>query len=257
MPEVAQRRPAPSQPPGETDAVRAFHLIRSDIISGALAPDTKLKMRELKTRYGFGASPLREALSQLAAQGFVAQMSQRGFRVPPLEAAHLDDITRSRQLIEGEAFRLAIEAGDAEWEARIVSAFHVLERETRRLMRQRLPLDDAYEEAHSRFHRALVDACPLPSLKAFSELLYIQGTRYRMLMSQSLSANAKLLAVHENLKTLALARRADDAVAALTAHIEVPADMLLKKLDARRASAPRLKLAHPVTTRTNQRRKTA
>lgn len=244
---ASARRPLPHQqlPPAETDAARAFRQIRSDVISGALAPDTKLKMRELKLRYGFGASPLREALSQLAAQGFVAQINQRGFRVPPLEAAQLDDITRSRQLIEGEAFRLSMLHGDAQWEAGIVSTFHVLERETRRLMRAHLPLDDAYEDAHNRFHRALVDACPLPSLKTFSELLYIQATRYRMLMAQSLSANAKLLSVHENLKSLALARKADAGVAALRAHIDVPATMLLKRLGkiAKPDTRPRLKLA--------------
>src|SRR5262245_960453 len=91
-----------------TASEEALALLRRDIVSGALEPDSKLKMRVLKERYGIGSSPMREALAQLAAQGLVHQFSQKGFRVPPLSAAHLADITRSRQLVETEAVKLAI-----------------------------------------------------------------------------------------------------------------------------------------------------
>ena len=62
----------------------AVDMLRHDIVAGVLKPDTKLKMRELKARYGMGGSPLREALAQLAARGLVSQEPQRGFRVPAL-----------------------------------------------------------------------------------------------------------------------------------------------------------------------------
>src|SRR5437870_4558790 len=105
----------PDAPPAEstpgqdaTASEAAVRLLRRDIVSGALEPDSKLKMRVLKERYGIGSSPMREALAQLAAQGLVHQASQKGFRVPPLSAAHLADITRSRQLVEAEAVKLAL-----------------------------------------------------------------------------------------------------------------------------------------------------
>ncbi len=229
--------PGSFSPP--TDAARAMKRLMDDIVSGALPPDCKLKMRELKDRYGFGASPLREALSQLAAQGLVEQESQRGFRVPPLSVAHIDDLTRSRQLIEAEALRLAIAHGGAQWEAEIAGSFHLLEREIRRLKARRLPLDDRYESVHHRFHRALISACPLPSLIKFSDLLYVQASRYRRLMMQALDASDVLLSEHAKLKDLTLARRPDAAVQALTRHIGIPARLIVSKLAAETDTPPR------------------
>ena len=151
-----------------TEAERAAEALRRDIVSGAWAPRTKLKMRELTERYGTGASPLREALSRLAAEGYVVQESQKGYRVPPLSAADLDDITQSRQIIECEAFRLAIRHGGPAWEAGIVAAFHLLEQALRSSNPSDTGLDETFETAHHSFHRALVSACPLPSLLGLS-----------------------------------------------------------------------------------------
>ena len=106
----------------------ALRKLKQDIMSGVLAPDSQLKMRELKSRYGIGASPMREALAQLAAEGFVHQRAQKGFRVPPVSIEELVDITKTRQFLEGEAVRLAIENATAEWEEEIVASYHVLER---------------------------------------------------------------------------------------------------------------------------------
>ena len=221
--------------PGITAAEQALHRLRRDIVNGILLPDTKLKMRELKARYGLGATPLREALSQLAAQGFVTQASQKGFRVPALSMLHLDDVSRSRQLIEGEALRLAIENGGDAWEAEISASFYLLERRIVRLQASRQPLDADYEKIHSRFHQALIAACPLPSLIAFSSQLYTQGARYRALMLRSLPASQKIIAEHRKLRDLALARKAEKAVQALVGHIALPAKLLRDVLVGTRA----------------------
>jgi DNA-binding FadR family transcriptional regulator len=38
------------------------------------------------------SSPMREALAQLASHGLVQQSNRRGFRLPPLSAAHPVDV---------------------------------------------------------------------------------------------------------------------------------------------------------------------
>ena len=166
----------------------------------------------------------------------MAQLSQKGFRVPSLSYAHLDDVTRSRQLIECEALRLAIQNGTEAWEAEIVSSFHLLERHVARLLAARRPPDDEYELAHSRLHRALVAACPLSQLKIFSENLYIQGSRYRALMLEALAVSPAvsrdIIAIHRRLKDLTLARDSERAVAALNTHIAIPAKILLDGLSS-------------------------
>src|SRR5258708_19818236 len=85
----------------------AVEHLRSDIVSGAWSPGAKLKMRELLPRYDIGASPMREALARLAAEGFVEQRAQRGVRVPELTFEELQDLTATRQIVESEPIRLS------------------------------------------------------------------------------------------------------------------------------------------------------
>ena len=75
-------------------------LLRGDILRCVLKPDTRLILEELKGRFGFGASPLREALMQLVADGLVVFEANRGFRVAPLSKDHFDDVARVRMALE-------------------------------------------------------------------------------------------------------------------------------------------------------------
>src|SRR5690606_33116032 len=115
-----------------TDAAAAAAQLRQDILSGVLAPEIKLKVRELTGRYHISASPIREALSQLAASGFVIHKGQRGFHVPPVSIENLIDITESRKIIEAEALRLAIRHASAAWEDEIVASYYLFERQVHR-----------------------------------------------------------------------------------------------------------------------------
>jgi DNA-binding GntR family transcriptional regulator len=222
-----------------TASETALRLLRRDIVSGALKPDSKLKLRVLKERYGIGGSPMREALAQLTAQGLVHQLSQKGFRVPPLEPTHLMDITRSRQLVETEAVKLAIEHGDAAWEDEIVASFHLLERMFHRLRDATARPDmHEFESRHQRFHRALIAACPLRSLKEFCDQLYVQATRYRLLLRRVAFTREVVVAEHRILMRAVLGRNKTEAAKALKAHIGITADVLLGELAGRAAAAP-------------------
>ena len=202
--------------------------LRDDIVAGALPPEARLRLRDLVPRYGFGATPLREALSRLAAEGFVVFEGQKGFSVPPVTRVHLLDITRSRQFVEPEALRQAMEDGGAAWEDEIVASLSLLKRETER---QRPDDDwlDIYEAKHHRFHRALIAACPLASLRGFCDELYMQTTRYRRLMKSVTPDWPRMAAAHQALADLVLARDTA-AMQALHDHIGVTATRVLEML---------------------------
>jgi DNA-binding GntR family transcriptional regulator len=217
--------------PGEaTLAESAARKLRRDIIAGSLPPEARLRLRELSARYGLGATPLREALARLAAEGLVRLEGQKGFSVPPVTRAHLQDITRSRQIAEAEALRLAMAEGGAEWEDGIVAALSVLGREiSRRDMTSETWLD-SYEDRHHRFHAALIAGCPLPSLKRFCDELYVQKTRYRRIIKIAAPDWDHMLRVHARLAELALAR--DPAAAGeLVTHIGKTAEQVVEVLE--------------------------
>lgn len=64
-------------------SVGPYEQIRDDIIAGNLLPDAKLKIRVLRHRYKTGTSPLREALSKLAAEGLAIRPRTAGSASPP------------------------------------------------------------------------------------------------------------------------------------------------------------------------------
>lgn len=219
-----------NQGTARADFEAARELLRKDILSGALRPDSKLKIRELTARYGISASPMREALSQLAATGIVQQQAQRGFRVSPISQEELLDITASRQIIEAEALRLAIRNASPSWENEIVASFHVFEREIHRFYSAREPDLDAYEAQHHRFHAALIAACPLRALREFCNELYVRATRYRRLTRSYGFRKEPVIAEHRLLMEAVLARQIRHATEALRSHIGLTAEITLKML---------------------------
>ena len=210
----------------------AVKKLKQDIMSGALAPDSQLKMRELKSRYGIGASPMREALAQLAAEGFVHQRAQKGFRVPPVSIEELNDITKTRQFVEGEAIRLAIQNASVEWEEEIVASYHVLERAII-LMKNGEKERDYFEERHHRFHRALIATCPLESMRNFCDELYIRKTRYRRLLGGYGFTAKEVIAEHRELMDAVLSRKIARAQETIREHIAITNDVIAEVLHAK------------------------
>ncbi|MDE3176258.1 MAG: GntR family transcriptional regulator [Pseudomonadota bacterium] len=208
--------------PAVTDAAtlsaRAAQAIEADILAGRLAPDARLGIAETAARYGVGATPLREALSRLAARGLVHARGNRGFRVTPISRADLADIVLIRGVIEREALRLAMARGDAEWEAAILAALHRLRRHVGDDPRGFREGDAAFDALHKAFHAALIAACGSPRLLAAQAQLYDEAYRYRRLMMANFPSPDAFLTGHERLARLVIARQ-DAACAALGEHI--------------------------------------
>jgi DNA-binding GntR family transcriptional regulator len=87
----------------------AYDEIRSLIVSGALAPGSRLGQGELADRLGISRGSVREALRRLAGDGLVEFEVNRGFFVAE---THLDDVRHrleARLVLEPGIARLAAE----------------------------------------------------------------------------------------------------------------------------------------------------
>lgn len=212
-----------------TLATQAADRLRHAILQGELAPGTRLGVEVLRDRLKVGASPLREALSQLAAEGVVQRLDGRGFRVASAEPSEFRDLLETRCLAEGAALRAAIERGDAAWEERVLVAHHRLRRTARSLAEDQFVNNPAWEEHHRAFHLALLDGCGAAGLLAFCADLHDRTTRYRRLAKDA-APQRDIAAEHALLVDAALARQADQAVAALLAHYRQTATVLAPTL---------------------------
>jgi DNA-binding GntR family transcriptional regulator len=207
--------------------------LKEDIFAGVIPPAAKLKVKDLSARYGVGATPIREALSHLAATGVISQHAQRGFRVPKLDTERWLDLMKTRQIVECEAFRLAVENGDSAWEDAVVSSYSVLVREIERMYERETLTIAPYWERHNQFHRALVSACPVRGLKGVVDDLYLRMAIYRRLTYTEGFPKNYVIEQHKTLMDAALARDIDAAITAMTDHIRGNSAILVKILTSK------------------------
>lgn len=205
---------------GATLVERAVQQLRRDVLQGNHPPGGKLKLDLLQEQYGFSSSPLREALNRLAQEGLVRADERRGFRVAPMSAQDMGDITHMRLMLDIPALREAIAQGDDPWEAEIVASAHRLERLELRLGDGPVVLDDEWSARHREFHMALLAACPSQRQLAWSASLFDQAERYRHLSARHRQVSRRKHDEHKRLMQAVLRRDADTACALLQEHIQ-------------------------------------
>jgi GntR family transcriptional regulator, carbon starvation induced regulator len=229
---IPQAVPEPKKRRAQSAATLAsvvYEQLRADLLRGTLAPGEKLRMESLRERYGVGASPVREALNRLAAEGLVVQIDQRGFRVAPVSIEDLRELTKARLWVTGMALRESIAHGDAAWEERIVLAFHRMMRAVGRSPDSSAAIGPAAEKLHAAFHAALIDACGSRWIADFAAMLFDCARRYQHLSTQWKRRPRDIEAEHRAIMDAVLARDAELAVKLHDAHIartvEIVADM--------------------------------
>lgn len=195
--------------------------LRRDIIEGHLSPGEKLRVEHLKGRYNVGAGTLREALSLLLSDALVISEGQRGFHVAPMSLSDLQDITRTRVLVEGEALRQSIEAGDDEWEANLVAAFHRLTKSEEKLGNREQGDLREWELRNRDFHEALIAGCESRWLRYLIGLLYRQSERYRHMAISHRALQRDVHAEHTAIYEAALERNVEKALVAIERHIQL------------------------------------
>ncbi|MGD9945391.1 MAG: GntR family transcriptional regulator [Burkholderiaceae bacterium] len=206
-----------SKPDGVTLASYLTDHLRSDILNGVLSPGSKVRIDALRAQFGISLSPVREALSRLAAQGLVIGQENHGFRISEVSRENIAEITSLRCNLEGLAIEASVRNGDDEWEDRLVAIFHRLTRiEQRSDEFGRL---EEWEIAHSDFHMALISACGMPLLLMFCEVLHDHNNRYRRLFLKKNPSQRNVAQEHKQIMDAVLARDAERAKELLQKHV--------------------------------------
>ena len=197
----------------------AFSRIRADILSCQLLPNERLRMEGLRERYGMGASPIREALMRLEAEGLVELEQNRGFKVSEASAKKLSDLMRTRIEIESIALRWSLEKGGLEWEANLISSFHRLSKQTKVSAAKPSAIGPAWLKEHAHFHAALLAACDSKSLLLICTRLFEQAERYVTLSIISNGPRRDDVNEHKQLMRAAVSRDIAKALEFNRAHI--------------------------------------
>jgi DNA-binding GntR family transcriptional regulator len=79
------------------------------IASGEIAPGSVVSVPTLAVRFGVSATPVREAMLNLAKLGFVEPLRNKGFRVTDVSEEDLRELVQVRRWLEAPAMRIVAE----------------------------------------------------------------------------------------------------------------------------------------------------
>ena len=208
---------------------RAYLGLRHDVVCGKLAPGERLRVEHLKDQYAVGAGTLREALSLLVSDALVTSEGQRGFRVAPISLADLEDVTKTRVMLETEALRQSIRHGDAQWEAELINSYQLLTQSENDLEDSGSAL---WERRNKAFHESLIAAFDSTWTKYMLGILYRHAERYRNINWRLTAAHASGRDVrreHEEIFRAAIDRQEARASLALEAHVRLTHDVVKRQ----------------------------
>jgi DNA-binding GntR family transcriptional regulator len=215
-----------------TLASAVFEQMRTDIISGALQPNTKLRIESLQSRYKTGSSPIREALNRLSSEDLVIQRDQRGFYVAPVSLEEFLDLTFTRLSVYETAIRDSIANRSEESEERIVLAMHRMSRAKWVIDGDLMRPDPESHKAHRELHRALIGACGSRRLLDFADSLFDQADRYRFLAQHYPDATKRdSNAEHRAIVEATLARDTATALRLTREHLLLTTEFVKKQFE--------------------------
>ncbi|CAM5572728.1 GntR family transcriptional regulator [Streptomyces tanashiensis] len=79
--------------------------LRDEVLAGRLQPGEEFTVKQIAEQYGVSATPVREALVDLCAQGLLDSDQHRGFRVHQYSIADYRGMVEARMLVVDGIFR--------------------------------------------------------------------------------------------------------------------------------------------------------
>lgn len=214
--------PAPVAPAAAVDepsvGEAVYRRVRHDVVFGRLAPGQKLTLERMKDAYDASVSTLREILSRLASEALIVAEGARGFEVAPVSPDNLRQVAQMRILLECHALKESFEAGDMEWEGRVVAAHHKLAAMEKRMAAGMRGEAETWKRYDWEFHHALISACGSRVLLDAHAAIYDRYLRYQMIAAVYRGEAAR--GEHETLRESALARDWRGAQRTLTTHVQ-------------------------------------
>jgi DNA-binding GntR family transcriptional regulator len=187
--------------------------LRTEILTGALSPGDRIRVKELEETFGVSHIPIREALRRLGAEGLVEMAPKGATLVSGISLEDLDGLYDLRRIVECEYARRAAPLFDERWLGKLDEAIAELD------SRGGDTETPEFWEAHNRFHRALLE----PALTGWAERVLNQiwqsSERYVRLFITTFGDQGIQMAEHHEMVAAARARDGDALARLLARHL--------------------------------------
>jgi len=213
---------SPIELPSIPDVI--YRTLRRDIARGVYKPGP-IRVRPIAERFGVSATPVREALRRLEAEGLVS-LRNRQIVVNPLSLREMREIYTIRCELESFALRQAAPhvAADEELLARLESILDDMDRVE--------ASPDEWRAANADFHLALYGKAQLPRLEQIIDQLWVAVEPYLRLYVSTKDDFRESHSQHRLMLRCLKEGKFDEAARVLREHLEFTAEQLAAGLDA-------------------------
>lgn len=200
--------------------------IRDDILSGRLAPGSRIRQEELAQQYDVSRIPVREALRQLESDGLVTLRANSGAWVANLNPDEFIEIYKIRERLEPLALR--------------ESVHHLKDEHIAQLDALRLAMDEAtnveeFLQLDREFHLLTYSGARMTNLKDMIERFWNTTQHYRRMFTENASHERRWIinAEHRLLVEAIRRRDEDEAERILLGHIRRTRIDLVNKMGSK------------------------
>jgi DNA-binding GntR family transcriptional regulator len=162
---------------------KVYRIIKSGIIDGSLKSGSKLLEVKIAKQMGISRTPIREALRELAAKGFVTMIPNQGIIVSGDSIEDIREVMQIRGALEGLAARLAATMISKEEISRLENLIRQMDKFTKK--------NDAlsFGEVDAKLHNIIINSCGNNRLIQMRKNITEQAHRYRI---KSLNVSGRL-----------------------------------------------------------------
>jgi DNA-binding GntR family transcriptional regulator len=190
--------------------------LRALLITGRMRPGEVYSAPKLAHEFGVSATPVREAMLDLASEGLVTVVRNKGFRVTELDDEELDAIAELRGIIEIPVMGMVAEACDEEVAPRVEALRPLALRITEAAAATDLI---TYTEADIEFHTRFLALHGNHHVVSVVRDLRRRSRLYGLEMLAKAGVLAQMSKEHEEMVDAALRRDGDAMREVMTRHI--------------------------------------
>jgi DNA-binding GntR family transcriptional regulator len=133
--------------------------LREKLKDGSLLAESRIVEQDLAAEFGVSRTPIRESIRRLASEGLLVSVPNLGTFVKRFSLADVREMFEVREVLEGLAYRNAVERFDADDVAELLRIAEITD-----AARQAGRWDEAFKTDED-FHQFIIDRCGSDTLK--------------------------------------------------------------------------------------------
>lgn len=211
--------------------------LEQQILTGEIAPGTRLDESRLAERFGVSRTPVREALTHLASSGLIETRPRHGAIVTPITAKRLAEMFEVMAELEGLCARLAARRMTPAERQRLKDLHEACQ----------APLSegdpDRYYELNLAFHDAIFEGSHNAFLVEQARQIRARTQPFRRLQLHRMGRMRKSFDEHDAVVAAILAGDEEAAEEGLISHVSIQGDVFAELIAALPGEEPKARIA--------------